>query len=82
MLDAIVLHPNPTSDRVYFSIPTMENITSLDLQLFDINGRLIETFNGSISNSKITISIQHLPIGVYLAKFPTLGETTFKIIKE
>ena len=82
VLEAIVLHPNPTSDRVYFSIPTMENITTLDIQLFDINGRLIETFIGSISNSKITISIQHLPIGVYLAKFPTLGETTFKIIKE
>ena len=82
MLDAIVLHPNPTDDMVYFSIPTIDDNTALDIQLFDSNGRLIETFNRSISNRQIEISIQHLSIGVYFAKFPTLGETTFKIIKE
>ena len=82
MLDAIVLHPNPTDDMVYFSIPTMEDNTALDIQISDSNGRLIETFNSSISNRQIEISIQHLSIGVYFAKFPTLGETTFKIIKE
>lgn len=82
VLDAISLHPNPTSDKVYFSIPAMDNISTLDIQLFDINGRIVETFNEAITNNQITISIQHLSIGVYLAKFPSLGETTFKIIKE
>lgn len=82
VLEAIVLHPNPTKNKVYFSIPAIKNTTLLEVQLFDTNGRLIDSFIETISNNQITISIQHLPSGVYLAKFPTLGETTFKIIKE
>lgn len=82
VLDAITLHPNPTDDKVFFNIPAMDNITALDIQLFDINGRLVGEFAPTITNNKIEISIQHLPIGVYFATFPDLGKTTFKIIKE
>lgn len=83
VLDAITLHPNPTSDKVYFAIPELEGIDSLDLHLFDINGRLIKEYNQmDIANKQLTLSISDLPNGIYLASFPSLGETTFKIIKE
>lgn len=82
VLDAIALHPNPTSDKVYFSIPAIENGTAITLQLYDINGRLVGAFAPIINNQKIEISIQHLPTGVYVANFPAFGDTTFKIIKE
>ncbi len=82
LLEAITLHPNPSSDKVYFSIPTTENINTIDVQLHDLNGRLIESFTSSLNNGQMNISIQHLPKGVYLIQFPTFGKTMFKIIKE
>ena len=82
IVEAITLHPNPTDDKVFFSIPAMNDNTTLDIQLFDINGRLVGEFTTAITNNQIEISIQHLPNGVYLATFPKLGEITFKIIKE
>lgn len=82
VLDGISLYPNPTNDKVFFTIPMIDNTSSIDIQLFDINSRLVYQGLPTIHNRQIEISIQHLPTGVYLAKFPTLGETTFKIIKE
>ncbi|WP_298509058.1 T9SS type A sorting domain-containing protein [uncultured Kordia sp.] len=82
ILDTVTLYPNPTRDKVHFSIPKIENITSINVELYDLSGRLIGVFTPTIKNKQIEISIQHLPSGVYVATFPTLGDKTFKIIKE
>ena len=81
ILDNIVMHPNPTDGLVSFDIPTIDS-NNIELQIFDINGRLIQSFNPSVNGYRVEVSIHHLSNGVYLAQFPSLGEITFKIIKE
>ncbi|MCL7752443.1 leucine-rich repeat domain-containing protein [Polaribacter sp. Z022] len=82
ILDAITLYPSPTDDIVFFAIPISEKLKNLDIQLFDMNGQLVETFNMRVKNSKIELSVKHLSNGVYLAKFPALGDKTFKVVKK
>ncbi|MDT0556471.1 zinc-dependent metalloprotease [Patiriisocius hiemis] len=63
-LSSLVLYPNPTS-----GILKIENPNSIDIEqieLFDITGRLVQSFNPSISENKITLNIQSLETATYL----------------
>lgn len=70
------LSPNPTKGS--FSINT--DITKV--QIFNVTGQLVKTFNNAAANESLTIS--ELNQGIYFAKVTdsNLNEKTIKLIKE
>ncbi|MDK2773062.1 MAG: T9SS type A sorting domain-containing protein [Flavobacterium sp.] len=79
LIENISVFPNPTTQFVTISIQEFEG---LEFQLFDINGRLIQS--GKLSNSETTINVSQLPQSTFLLnilKNNSIGNT-FKIIKK
>ncbi len=79
LINNISVFPNPTTQFVTISIQEFEG---LEYQLFDINGRLIQS--GKLSNSETTINVSQLPQATFLLnilKNNSIGNT-FKIIKK
>jgi hypothetical protein len=74
-------YPNPTIDNLTLNVGNNE-LSNLNLQLFDLNGRLIE--NRIISNAIETIGMENLAASVYFLKVTRSNKEikTFKIIKK
>ncbi|WP_026711791.1 T9SS type A sorting domain-containing protein [Flavobacterium filum] len=60
-----IVYPNPTSD--YFKFEIQSDITKVDISFYDISGRLIDTFNGQLSDINQKQLGQQFPSGVYTA---------------
>lgn len=72
------LVPNPAKDKV--EILLNENIQSIQVDLFSINGQIIHTYY--FSNSS-TINIDNLPKGLYLVKVTSESQAFVKkLVKE
>jgi hypothetical protein len=79
LIENISVFPNPTTQFVTISTQEFEG---LEFQLFDINGRLIQS--GKLRNSETTINVSQLPQATFLLnilKNNSIGNT-FKIIKK
>lgn len=67
-----VLHayPNPTNDKVYFSIEGMSDLEEIHLELYDLSGKLVTTADGNISNIQDTFNadFEKLRSGVYVLR--------------
>lgn len=62
----LVIYPNPADDNITISIPSQFiNVNTL-LYLFDIQGKLIDSY--SVTNHKMQICLSSLPAGLYLLK--------------
>jgi hypothetical protein len=75
-IDAVSVYPNPTKGM--FSI----NGDVAKVQIFNLTGQLVKTFNNATANESLTIS--ELNQGIYFAKVTdsNLNEKTIKLIKE
>lgn len=72
--------PNPASD--YFTISTKNNITVENVQIMDMNGRVVKNIQNSFDNQS-NISISDLNTGVYFVKVKSQnGVGTSKIVKK
>lgn len=71
----IFIYPNPSSKSIFVELP---KISKSPIQIFDINGRLINEIKSSDLHFQIDIS--HLQSGVYLFKFDFNGDTKIKRI--
>ena len=58
-----ILYPNPTQTEVYLQLPL--SAQALDLQLYDIRGRLVKEVN-NLMGTTIQISVSDLDQGVYI----------------
>jgi len=78
--DLLTIYPNPTKEKV--TINSNENNIKT-IHVFDIKGALINTFNYTISTSKIEIDLLQQPVGIYYLHlhFENGESTTKKIIK-
>lgn len=76
----VSVYPNPTTDFLMLSISDFE-ISNLSYQLYDLNGKLLETKN--IDNNQISILISNLVPATYFLKVIQSKKEikTFKIIK-
>jgi hypothetical protein len=76
----ILAYPNPTVNYLTLNVGNNE-LSNLNFQLFDINGRLIQ--NRNISNSIETVDMENLPTATYFLKVTNNNNEvkTFKIIK-
>ena len=71
------MYPNPAKSFVTLEFETLEENTLL--QIFDINGRRVRTFDLKAGIETLRIEIGNLPKGVYTIM---LGNTTKKLIVE
>lgn len=74
-------YPNPTIDYLTLNVGNSD-LSSLNFQLYDITGKLIE--NKKITNSIETIRMENLPSAIYFLKVTNNNKElkTFKIIKK
>lgn len=75
------VYPNPTTDFIYLKVKE-SSFESLQYQLFDLNGRIIE--NNKVSDFSTIIQMDKYPSAVYLLKVIDNNKEvkTFKIIKK
>ena len=75
-----LVYPNPTTDYLQLKIEN-EKLTGLIYQLFDMNGKLIET--KIIESNETSISMKNLLVATYFIKVMQNNKEikTFKIIK-
>jgi endonuclease/exonuclease/phosphatase family metal-dependent hydrolase len=78
-LNKLKIYPNPTNKILNIEI---ENSTFSNIELFDIYGKLIQTFE--INNTTKTINIEHLNLGVYFIQISNNegNKITQKLIKK
>ena len=75
------VYPNPTTDIIYLKIKE-SSFESIQYQLFDINGRLVE--NNRVFENSTIIQMGKYPEAIYLLKVLENNKEvkTFKIIKK
>ena len=74
------IHPNPVND--VFSLTAKNGVSLENVQVIDINGRVVNETNVSDSDS-VQINVSDLTAGVYFVKVQSdLGVGTSKIIKK
>ncbi len=77
---SISLSPNPVRDILSISVPTNTIVNSY--QIFDINGKMVNTFN-STTSSISEINVSELSVGNYILKLNSdKGTASKKFIKE
>lgn len=76
-----VVYPNPTTD--YFQFEIQSDLTKIDISFYDISGRLIDTFNGQLSDINQKQLGQQFPSGVYTAVVSNGNEVKIiRIVKQ
>ncbi|MCF6130266.1 T9SS type A sorting domain-containing protein [Flavobacterium sp. AS60] len=80
-VNLIQAYPNPTIDYLTLNVGNSD-LSSLNFQLYDITGKLIE--NKKITSSIETIRMENLPSAIYFLKVTNNYKDikTFKIIKK
>ncbi len=79
----IQVYPNPTTSRLEIKL-NFEQERKVDIQLMDVNGRIIQTYTGNKSQVEGIREIGHLPNGNYFLHFiidQNQFSQTFKIQK-
>ena len=78
----IAVYPNPASHEINITNP--ENEKALQVEILDINGRVVAVDDQALRNStEGTVVIDHLETGIYtLRVFNEQGSKTFKIVKQ
>ncbi|MFC6096440.1 T9SS type A sorting domain-containing protein [Flavobacterium qiangtangense] len=73
-------YPNPAKDKLTLNLQNYDG-SSLALQLFDLNGKLL--YNEKIMSAETVINMQDYPFGLYFLKVTSAARDikTFKIIK-
>ena len=69
--ERIILYPNPTSGNVSIQLTPETSATSLEIQVFDIYGQLIDVMHGGVERPMINLSAY--ATGIYIIKLVTNG---------
>ncbi len=74
------VYPNPTISNITLKVEDL-SLNDLNMELFDINGKKIQTIK--IQNTNTVIELENLPSSTYILKVERENKTikTFKIIK-
>ena len=73
----IQIYPNPTSDQLFVNIdlPSIENT---EIQLFNLDGRLLLNKNISASQNQIELNVSNFANGIYILKITINDEIVTK----
>ncbi|WP_159038662.1 T9SS type A sorting domain-containing protein, partial [Brumimicrobium mesophilum] len=78
----ISVFPNPATSQLNIVNPS--NAASLQVEMLDMNGRIVLVENKALDNAKnASIAIDHLERGIYtLRVYNDEGQKTFKVVKQ
>lgn len=78
--NAISIYPNPAKNEFFINFPK-NTLGKVNVEIYDISGKLISTENKISPDSKKAISTSNLVNGTYLVKINGIGiDTTSKVI--
>jgi len=82
--DVISYYPNPVKEELYLQWELIEGNYVTSIQLYDLNGRILQSFSGLDKKNNQNIAFQSYPIGMYaVILFYKNGEQkSIKIIKK
>jgi hypothetical protein len=82
--DQISYYPNPVQQELYLSWQLANNNAVTTIQVFDLNGRLFQSFSGLESANVQTVSFANYASGLYLVLFQYSNgdKKSIKIIKQ
>jgi len=82
--DVISYYPNPVKEELYLKWQLIEGNYVTSIQLYDLNGRVLQSFSNLDTKNNQNITFQSYPIGMYaVVLFYKNGEQkTIKIIKK
>ena len=66
--------PNPFSDQTTISYQLPEEITSAEIIVFDLNGRLIKTYSVNKNQSQLTIRASEIGSGLFIYSLVQNGQ--------
>jgi len=77
-------YPNPIKDELTISWVKSKNTYINAIEIFNISGKLIKSFNPSENNQELSLPFQNIASGVYIIKalFNNGKQDSFKVIKE
>ncbi len=80
----ISYYPNPVKEELYLSWELANNNAVTSIQIYDLNGRLLRTFQGLVNVNLQTISFVEYSAGNYLVLllYSNGEQKTIKIIKK
>lgn len=76
--DQIIIFPNPVSDGK-INIWNLENISLNKVEIFNVTGSKINSFNLIENNNTLNLDILYLPAGIYLLKLTDDGNNNLII---
>lgn len=82
LLNEVIAYPNPASDFVELYIPDYLNQKIVNIQLFNLTGRLVLNVNFDVVNNHIKIPISSLSNGLYIIRAHLEKPITIKLIKK
>ena len=82
--DVISYYPNPVKEELYLKWQLIEGNYVTSIQLYDLNGRVLQSFSNLDTKNNQNIAFQIYPIGMYsVVLFYKNGEQkSIKIIKK
>lgn len=82
--NSVNIYPNPSSSEVNIELQTPEGVSELDVNMYDISGRLIHAIHSgrtSGSNQSFRVDVANMPSGLYFIQFNTPhGRFTKKLV--
>jgi len=79
LFEDILAYPNPSNGNFEITFPSNEK--EISIQLFNVQGQLIEMDLYKVNNGRIALSLEGKPVGIYFLKVGVTNPKILKIIK-
>ncbi|MEZ4960682.1 MAG: S8 family serine peptidase [Saprospiraceae bacterium] len=81
--EQLKIYPNPAGDMIWIATSEMETGRNLDLEVYDLSGKMISRISPTAAGGLVTVGTGQLPAGMYLLRLRTAaGVRTGKFIKQ
>ncbi|MCB0518902.1 MAG: S8 family serine peptidase [Saprospiraceae bacterium] len=81
--EQLKIYPNPAGDMIWIATSGMETGRNLDLEVYDLSGKMISRLSPTAAGGLMTVGTGQLPAGMYLLRLRTAaGVRTGKFIKQ
>jgi hypothetical protein len=82
--DIISYYPNPVKEELYLKWELIDNNYVSSIKVYDLNGRMIDSYDNLYSTNNQNVFFQKFPKGIYIVIliYSNKEEKSIKIIKE
>ena len=81
--DVISYYPNPVKEELFIKWELINDNKVSSIDVFNLNGQVLKTIQGNLSQNSLVISFQEYPIGVYFLglNYTNGDQKSIKIVK-